>query len=392
MTTKTLLVASAAMLSQSVLADNADFAWQGFIAQGIAQASDSSFINHSGKLSTELTELGVNARFKLAPSWHLAGQLVYLDGGNRYPQGERIDYLFLDWAVLNQTDWQANIYAGRFKNQHWLFSSTRDVPFTRPSIVLPQSVYFDAFRDIAVGSDGIAAQARYAGAAGDVTLNWSWGATNVSRAQSHLLLGEAAQGLADQEFVHQASAYWQPSGSQFTYGISLLDSDFDYRSAENDAFTAADFTVQRVMLSMRYQAEKWELASELQQERFSIDGFFFDGFLQDQIGQGAYLLLQYRHDAQLKSFIMLDYSVNNKDDRWGKAMQRNSGGQLPDHFGYQHTLGTGLSYDITPTLRLSAEAHWVKGTGRLSPVLLPDVATNQQEYWQLYAAQLMYRF
>ncbi|HSG52814.1 MAG TPA: hypothetical protein VLA40_11985, partial [Rheinheimera sp.] len=306
MTTKTLLVVSATMLSQSVLAENADFAWQGFMAQGVTQASDSSFINHSGKLSTELTELGVNARFKLAPSWHLAGQLVYLDGGNRYPQGERIDYLFLDWAVINQTAWQANIYAGRFKNQHWLFSSTRDVPFTRPSIVLPQSVYFDAFRDIAVGSDGVAAQARYAGALGDVTLNWSWGSTNVSSAQSHLLLGEAAQGMVNQEFVHQASAYWQPAVSQFTYGISLLDSDFYYRIGENDAFTAADFTVQRVMLSLRYQAEKWEFASELQQERFSIDGFFFDGFLQDQIGQGAYVLLQYRHDAQLKSFVMLD--------------------------------------------------------------------------------------
>lgn len=392
MKTKTLLAVFVAMLSHSAYGDNADFAWQGFIAQGIAQASDSSFINQSGALSAELTELGVNARYKLAPSWHLAGQLVYLDGGNRYPQGERIDYLFLDWAVLNQVDWQANLYAGRFKNQHWLFSSTRDVPFTRPSIVLPQSVYFDGFRDIAVGSDGIAAQVRYAGAAGDATFNWSWGSTNISRAQSHLLLGAAAQGSADQEFVHQASAYWQPYGSQFTYGFSLLDSDFDYSCADNDLFTSADFTVQRVMLSMRYQAEKWELASELQQERFNINGFFFDGFRQDQIGQGAYVLLQYRHDTKLKSFVMLDYSVGNKDDRHGKALQQNSAGQIADYFGYQHTFGTGLSYDFTPTLRLSAEAHWVKGAGRLSPVLLPDVVTNQQEYWQLYAAQLMYRF
>ena len=61
MKTKTLLAVFVAMLSHSAYGDNADFAWQGFIAQGIAQASDSSFINQSGALSAELTELGVNA-------------------------------------------------------------------------------------------------------------------------------------------------------------------------------------------------------------------------------------------------------------------------------------------------------------------------------------------
>jgi hypothetical protein len=373
-------------------AEMTDFSWQGFVAQGITQASDSSIINDSHKVSGELTELGLNGRLKLAPSWHLAGQLVYLNGGNRYPEGGRLDYLFLDWALLNLTDWQANVYIGRFKNQHWLFSSTRDVPFTRPSIVLPQSVYFDAFRDIAVASDGIAAQARYASNTGDLTLNWSWGATDVSRKQTRVLLGDTAQGLAEQEFVHQASLYWQPAASRFSYGISLLDSDFSYQQGTNDPFLPAQFTVQRVMLSLRYQLEKWELAAEIQQERLDTTGFFSTEFSQDQMGQGGYVLLQYRYSPALKSFVVLDYAVNNKDDRNGRALQSNSGGQIPGYFAYQHSAGFGLSYDFTPSLRLSAETHRVKGVGRLSPVLVPDVLTNQSEYWQLYALQLMYRF
>lgn len=392
MNTKLALVLSTALLAPAAEADNGSFNWQGFVAQGMIQADDSSFINKTGRESAELTEVGLNGRYTLAPSWHLAGQLVYLDGGNRYPQGARIDYLFLDWAVLNSSDWQANLYLGRFKNQHWLFSSTRDVPFTRPSIMLPQSVYFDAFRDIAVASDGVAAQARYASSAGDFTFNWSRGATKVSAKQTRILLGDIVPGRAEQEYVHQASMYWQPLASQFSYGISLLDSDFSYTQGNDDPFMPGSFTVQRVMLSLRYQAERWELASEIQQERLNTNGFFFNGFGQDQIGQGGYLLAQYRHTPQLKSFAVLDYSVNNKDDRHGRMLQANSGGLLPDYFGYQHSAGIGFSLDLTTCLRLSAETHWMKGTGRLSPVLLPDVATNQREYWQLYALQLMYRF
>jgi hypothetical protein len=390
--TRLSLAISWMLLAPKAAADSAGFSWQGFIAQGITQADDSSFINNNGETSAELTELGLNGRFKILPSWHLAGQLVYLDGGNRYPQGARIDYLFLDWAVLNRADWQANLYLGRFKNQHWLFSSTRDVPFTRPSVMLPQSVYFDAFRDIAVASDGVAAQARYASSVGDITVNWSRGATNVSRQQTQILLGAAVPGRAEQEYVHQASVYWQPLASQLSYGISLLDSDFSYRQGENDPFMPGTFTVQRVMLSLRYQAEKWELATELQQERLDTKGFFFNAFSQNQIGQGGYLLAQYRHTRQLKSFAVLDYAVSNKDDRHGRLLSRNSGGQVPAYFGYQHSVGVGFSLDLTASLRLSGETYWLKGTGRLSPVLLPDLMTNQHEYWQLYALQLMYRF
>ena len=105
------------LCSGAVLAES-ELSWQGFVAQGLIQAPDSGFVNDDGELSAELTEIGVNGRYSLSPSWHLAGQLVYLDGGNRYPTGARLDYLFLDWAFYNNSDWQANLYLGRVKNQH----------------------------------------------------------------------------------------------------------------------------------------------------------------------------------------------------------------------------------------------------------------------------------
>jgi hypothetical protein len=35
-----------------------------------------------------------------------------------------------------------------------LYNTTRDVPFTRPSIILPQSIYFERTRNLTVSADG----------------------------------------------------------------------------------------------------------------------------------------------------------------------------------------------------------------------------------------------
>ena len=102
-----------------------DFQLHGFISQGIIDVNGSDFVNDDGELSTELTEIGLNISYQLTNNFRLAGQVVYLDGGNRYAQGARVDYALLDWSAFTDEHWQANIYLGRFKNNHWLYSSSR---------------------------------------------------------------------------------------------------------------------------------------------------------------------------------------------------------------------------------------------------------------------------
>ena len=150
------LAAVFSLCSLHVGASDQDFQFHGFAAQGVIDVSGSDFVNNDGSLSPKLTELGINGSYQLSSNLRLAGQVVYLNGGNRYEEGVRVDYALLDWSAYESANWQANIYLGRFKNNHWLYSSPRDIPFARPSIILPQSVYFDGFRDIAVGGDGAA--------------------------------------------------------------------------------------------------------------------------------------------------------------------------------------------------------------------------------------------
>ncbi|MDP4535841.1 hypothetical protein Q3O60_06555 [Alkalimonas collagenimarina] len=390
-TLATLLCWSCLLMGMSVSCAT-EVQWHGFVAQGAIQAEKSNFINQTGDPSLALTEVGVNALIQLNPRWRVAGQVVYLDGGNRYPDGLKLDYLFVDWTLVNQLDWQLNLYIGRYKNQHWIYSSTRDVPLTRPSIVLPQSVYFDAFRDIAVSSDGLALKTRLDNRLGHFELNWSLGSTPLSRTQTKLLLGEQVQGQSKQKYVHQASAFWQPTETNWTVGLSLLDSEFSYYTSAMDIMFDGDFVVQRLMLNAHYVQARWQLISEVFQERMDTVGFFEPQFSLQQFGQGGYVQGLYQLNTRTKLQATLDYYVVNKDDRRGQQLMASTGGMVPAYFGYQHSASVGISFELADRLRLQAEHHWVEGTGRLAPTVLPDLQTNTHQYWQLWALQLMYWF
>lgn len=366
--------------------------WHGYIAQGLMRSADSNFVNNDGAISAELTEFGVNSTWQIDSTLRLAGQMMYLDGGNRFQRGARIDYLFLNWTAVSEMDWQLDLYVGRYKNMHWLYSATRDVAITRPLIVLPQSIYFDAFRDIAVGSDGVAVTSTHNLDIGELELQWSLGATPVPKEQSQRVISTLINGNTEQDFVHQLSAYLRPQGSKSQWGISLLDSDFNYRRVMEDMFADGDFTVQRVILNWRYSAENWELSSEMFQERVSVFGFYAPGVERTQFGQGAYLLGRYNWSAKTALYLSYDHFYANKDDKDGSLLPQQSGGLIPSYFGYQRDTAVGLSYDIQNNLRLKMEYHWNTGTGRLGPNVVPDIVVNRSRHHELWAVQLMYWF
>jgi len=369
--------------------------WQvhGFVAQGIIDVNGSDFVNDDQSLSAELTEAGINFSYDFSPSIRFAGQAVYLNGGNRYADGARVDYFLLDWTALSSEDWKANLYLGRYKNTHWLYSGTRDVAFTRPSIILPQAIYFDGFRDIAVGADGaLLALSRNTDDYGEFDFNISIGTSNISKDQTEIILGEQASGEMDHDKDIQASFYWRPFLSPWRFGIVGLDSEFSYNRGEPDAFTDADITLQRFMVNALYEGEYWEFSGEGFQERFVLDGFYFDGFHRDTKGQGAFVQSRYKVSQQTTLLARAEVFYADKDDKDGKKLEEITGGTIPYYFGYQHDLTLGAQYDFSDSLRLQMEYHWVKGTARLTPVVFPNVEVNNNEHWDMWALQLMYWF
>lgn len=379
--------------SNPAYAAQEDFQWHGFIAQGLIQAEDTNYVNDDGDVSGELTEVGLNFSYKINQQLRLAGQAVYLNGGNRYNEGGRVDYLMLDWSVQENEKSSTNIFFGRIKNYTYLYSSVRDVPMARPTIILPQGMYFDATRDLSVGGDGLYINhKRYFEDLGDFDFNLSSSRSNLSSKQRNIMLGARATGELEHELDVQASVYWQPSFSPWQFGLGALSGEFNYENGGSDAYVEGKLLVQRYTANFNYAGERWQFSGEVMQERFRLENLYFRGSLVDRFSQGIYGQAKYQLTDQLSLLGRIERFYGNKDDRDGKIAEQNSGGFVPHYFAYQHTTTVGISFDITANLRLQLENHWVKGAARLTPIVLPDPVTNDKEYWQVWAAQLMYWF
>lgn len=378
----------------NVEAGEQDFQFHGFIAQGLIDVNGSNFVNDDGSLSPELTEIGINASYQLSPNLRLAGQVVYLNGGNRYAEGVRVDYALLDWSVYNSTDWQANVYLGRFKNNHWLYASSRDIPFARPSIILPQSVYFDGFRDIAVGADGTAIKISHSNDVyGDFDFNFSYGTSPISDKQAEIILSEFAQGTVKQDSDVQASLYWQPTFSAWRFGASYLVSDFSYQGNDlGDLFFDGDFSFHFYTMNALFEGETWEFSGEIYQQRFATEGFYFPSYSEEPVGQGIYVQSRYQFSDELKLIARYERFYIDENDKNGHQLEEDSNGDVPAYFAYHRDTTIGFSYDLSSNLRLRFEYHWFQGAGRLTPVVLPKPDINKNKNWQLWAIQLMYWF
>ncbi|MBU3006266.1 TonB-dependent receptor [Paraglaciecola arctica] len=364
----------------------------GFVAQGMVQSKDSNFVTDDGDVSVKLTEIGVNSAYRFNSSLRMAGQAVYLEGGNRYPDGFRIDYLFLEWQLLQTANWLIKTQIGRNKNYHWLYSSTRDVPHTRPSIVLPQSLYFDVFRDVAIGVDGIVLLAQTDNKWGEWDFNFSYGNSQISEEQKENLIGTSASGKLTHDTDTQISVYWRPSLSKFQYGFSLLDADFSYKQGDNDTLFSGEETSQRIMFNFLYQGQNWEVASEVMRERVIVENLLFPSFQSDLTAEGGYLQARYFLSSQLTLLARLDIYDRDRRDRDGSNIQTLSQGLVPSYFGLMDQATVGMTWKFAKNIQIQAEYHKVKGTARLAPIFTPNTILNDSKYWDMWAVQLMYWF
>lgn len=387
-----ILMSSLFLCSTSSALAESSFSWHGFIAQGVNQSIDGDFITDNNSVNFDLTEIGINMRYDINSSLAIVGQAVYLDGGNRYEQGERIDYLFVDWTLPELGSWNVHAHLGRFKSPHWLYSATRDVPQTRSTVVLPQSIYFDNFRDIALGSDGILLQFSRPADSGSIRFNWSYGKAPLSNYLTKALLGQFTQGDVEQDFVHQVSVFWQPPSLNWQVGASWLDSDFSYNASPIETLVDGGRSVQLYTISAVYFSENWEFTTELQRNHKRDFGGYSPDYYVDQHGEGGYGQLRYMFNSKYSAVLRYDLFFADRDDRNGNALEARSGGVIPNYFGFMKSTTLGFQWDPEPNWRVQVEHHWVNGAGRLTSIPSSLNRPNTDRNWRMWAVQAMYWF
>jgi len=145
-----MLLAVGVMLSASPShAQEVDI--HGFFSQGYLKSTGNNYLNQSKNGDWEFTEIGLNFGTSLTDDLRYGMQFYARQLGDL--GGMKLEY---DWAFLDYT-WESwlSLRAGRFKNPYGLYGEYQDLDLTRPSVILPQSVYFLGIRDILVNMNGL---------------------------------------------------------------------------------------------------------------------------------------------------------------------------------------------------------------------------------------------
>src|SRR5688500_7904756 len=119
-----------------------DYQVHGYAAQGFVLSRHNDVFGDSTDGSFDYYEAGINAAVQVRPYLSFAAQAAIRDAGISDDGSLRLDYAVADYRLVSEATTQAGLRAGKVKNALGFYNETRDVVFTRPSILLP-SIYSD---------------------------------------------------------------------------------------------------------------------------------------------------------------------------------------------------------------------------------------------------------
>ncbi|BDM65766.1 hypothetical protein NFHSH190041_32180 [Shewanella sp. NFH-SH190041] len=367
-------------------ADDSNWQFNAYLNQGWAYVDDSHFIVGNNRSSSELTEATATAFWRPSASWRMAGSLTFRQWGNLAEPAVGLDYLFAEYH------WQLpvghmGLRAGRMKNEVGFYSSSRDMSFTRPGILLPQSIYADYFRDAQLHIDG--ADLFGVAQVGNGVLTWHLmgGATTKTDNLTRNIFGGFQLGHFDAKDFYAADIEYQDDALRL--GATYYHAGLDYHAG--GPFVDGEIFLHAWVLSAQYRWRWFELTAEYLVGERHTQGVYLapEAGESDEKNRGYYLegrwLLPHRTELYLRYD---DYADNDRDPD-GKRYALTTG--KPDYFAFARDWTFGGRWQINENWQLAMEYHRVHGAAWVAPVLTRNPAL-QPSHWSMLALQLSYRF
>ncbi|ABL98779.1 TonB-dependent receptor [Shewanella amazonensis] len=359
--------------------------WQfnGYLSQGLVAVSGSDFFTDGDDVSFSLSEASLMTSWRPTETIRLAGALVYRQRGNLSDEHFHLDYLFAEYLYPLENGF-TGIRLGRVKNEIGFYSSTRDVPFTRPAILLPQSIYADYYRDAQSHVDGGELLGHHSLSGGILEWNVSGGVLHVTDDLSRNIIGSLDYGRFQSDYFYSLDIDY--SNDRWRLGGNLYQTRMNF---ETDlASMHGDVELLAYVLSAQYRWSQWEFTTEFSRGwRTLSENMLLEESGAEQPYRGYYLDVRYLMGEQLEWFVRYDHSVENLDDPHGKRLAQQG---LPEYFGYSKDWSLGLKWRFADSWQLGAEYHWVEGASWVPPIVNKIPAT-QDEDWSIFALQLSYR-
>ena len=363
----------------------------GFLTQGVVITSDNNFLGQSNKkASIDFREIGVNASLRPTSDVQLSAGLLSHEAGRADDSNVRLDYGLIDWTASSSEQGRGGIRLGRVKNGFGLYNKTRDVAFTRPSILLPQSIYFERTRNLTVSADGAELYLDRYGEAGSLFVTLALGQPRVgSEASKTALVGLIPNGRFESKLTPIFQAIYEGDGGKYRLGFTAVKLGTNYNPGANDVLQAGRLKFMPKIFSAQYNAEHWSLTSEYAQRPVSIQGFGPNAPDSTTHGQSYYVQGSYRYAPKWEALLRYDVMYADKDDRDGKAFAAAT--HRPGFSRFSKDWTAGMRFDVTPQLMLRAEYHRVNGTGYLPIQDNPNPSTLVQR-WDMFMLLASFRF
>lgn len=371
-TIKRLLVPCLYLLAASTaVADETDrLSLHGFASQGYLYSNNNDFFGDSTDGSWEYYEAGLNASLILTDRLHLAGQLMSRDAGNTDNGSVRTDYMFLDFRALDLPETGLGMRFGRVRNPFGFYNDSRDVLFTRPTVLLPQSVYFDGngVRELLFSSDGVQAYSHWNWQGHTTSLTATFGHDKkLSEDVANNLFGSALNGQMEMLSPQFVQLTHDVNGGEWRFALSSFTTSLNLSAPIFSGVLTADINV----FSVQRNWERLTLTSEysLQSYRFS-----FAGQNRGSRSEGAYLQAEYRLSPALTAISRYDLHVGDQDDFNGTD---------------SHDLMLGLRWQPHPRWVVAADLHGIRGTAGIP---LADNPQGIEERSELLVVMAGFRF
>ncbi|WP_299199381.1 hypothetical protein [uncultured Amphritea sp.] len=391
-----LSAVSGLCLSSSVRAAEETFSVNGFITQGVFYTDNNNVYGDSdNKPSFDFHEIGLNTAYRFAPELRGAVQVMSRQAGEVDNGEPKLDYALLDYRFNDSVEKAVGVRVGRLKIPFGFYNETRDVAFTRPSIMLPQSLYFDQARDLELSIDGVILYSSLEVPGGWLDLDLLYGSPQTDTNVEYAYFAFDAPGKLNDSDGVMGRAIYSVDGGRIRVGLTGAEYRLGYKPGNDptlwNELNEGNLNLSVLALSAQYNSENWSLTGEYMLHELDwreLGGVFTLNPVTTI--ESYYVQLQYRFNYSWDLLLRYDDLKLDKDDPQGK---QNSVlfYTRPAHNFYAKDLTLGVGWRPDPKWLFRAELHNVEGTGWLAEQDNPD-ALALRKYWNAFSLQATYHF
>ncbi len=357
--------------------------WHAFASQTVIHTTDNNFAGKSDdNLSADSRELGLLIGGAPLPNLSLAGQLLSRNAGAIDDGRIRLDYGYANYTLYSGLNWMTSIRGGRVRTPYGFYNETRDVAHTRTSILLPQGVYVDRFRNLDFTRDGLQWLGNYQFDMSSLSWDVAVGEIRIKEKDASEVVQDPdgkVTGSVDTPWVPIARVIWDWDMGRIRLGLTYNPLEYRYSAAPLDSFNSGTLKIRNWVVSAEYNAANWSLIGEYNHEDMDMGalmGKAAPGVSFENQTRGYYLQGIYRFDLRWDAFLRYDT----------RRISFKEVSEL-DSSTKDITLGIGWKPDEHWLIR--AEWHIVDGAYWLS--VQENRAEDLKRHWQMALFQVSYR-